>query len=347
VVYPVSELRAFAAALLHATGLSGARAEAVAAILVEGDLLGHDTHGMALLPIYLREIESGSMRIVGEPDLLSDAGAAVTWDGCRLPGPWLVLRALDLAAERAARYGVGTVVIKRSHHIACLATYLLRASERGLVMTLMSSAPSTATVAPHGGTRGVLSPNPVACGFPTGDSAVLVDVSTSSTSNSLVHRLQKSGQRLPHPWLVDRDGHPTDDPAALADGAILPLGGIDSGHKGYGLSLMVEALTSGLAGHGRADAPEGMGANVFLQVFDPGRFGGLDAFRRQMQWTESACIDGPSRSAAGPVRMPGQGGLARRERQLRDGVHLESGTMEELRPWQEKLGVPLPKTLPI
>jgi LDH2 family malate/lactate/ureidoglycolate dehydrogenase len=60
-------------------------------------------------------------------------------------------------------------------------------------------------------------------------------------------------------------------------GTILPLGGMDSGHKGYGLTLLVEALTGGLAGHGRADPKEGWGATVFLQVMDPRAFAGLDA----------------------------------------------------------------------
>ncbi len=153
------------------------RAADVAAILVEGDLLGHTTHGISLLHTYLTDIESGSMHTEGEPGLIADHGAAVTWDGHKLPGPWLVLRAMDLATDRARRYGTGTVAIRRSHHIACLAAYLERAADRGLMMLLFSSAPNAATVAPYGGSRGVFSPNPVAAGFPTETSPVLVDVS--------------------------------------------------------------------------------------------------------------------------------------------------------------------------
>ncbi len=86
-------LDSFGTALLTATGMPTDRARDVAAILLEGDLLGHTTHGFALLAPYLKEIESGSMQINGDPEVIADKGAAVTWDGRRLPGPWLTLRA--------------------------------------------------------------------------------------------------------------------------------------------------------------------------------------------------------------------------------------------------------------
>src|SRR3954470_21240787 len=122
-MYESQALLDFAARLLSAAGLPQDKADAVAGILVEGDLMGHTTHGLTLLGPYLREIEAGTMSREGGPSVVADAPAAVTWDGRRLPGPWLVLQAMDLATERAARSGTGTVVIRRSHHIACLAVY--------------------------------------------------------------------------------------------------------------------------------------------------------------------------------------------------------------------------------
>ena len=73
--YEATELVAWAAQLLGAAGLESGRAEAVAGILVEGDLLGHTTHGLALLGPYLRELESGSMAATGEPQVLQDLPA--------------------------------------------------------------------------------------------------------------------------------------------------------------------------------------------------------------------------------------------------------------------------------
>jgi len=346
--YDAPALIGFAKSLLTGAGMPGDRAADVADILVEGDLLGHDTHGLQLLASYLQQIEAGQMKLEGEPITLADHGAVLTWDGQRLPGPWLVLRAMDIATEMARTYGSGTVTIGRSHHIACLAAYLKRATDQGLVMLLLSSAPSGASVAPHGGLRSVFSPSPIAIGFPTDDGPVLVDVSTSITTNGLTNRLRREGKRLPHHWLIDDNGEPSDDPAVLSSphrGTILPLGGLDAGHKGYGLALLVEALTAGLAGHGRADPLEPLGASVFLQILDPEAFSGGDAFRRQMGWVAQACLDNPPRKGFDRVRLPGQMGLLRRERQLRDGVGLEPAILPALSAWAEKFRVALPLAL--
>ncbi len=346
--YDAAALIGFAESLLTGAGMPRDRATDVAEILVEADLLGHDTHGLQLLPSYMQQIEAGEMKLEGEPITLADHGAVLTWDGQRLPGPWLVLRALDVAAQKAKLYGSGTVTIGRSHHIACLAAYLKRATDRGLVMLLLSSAPSGASVAPHGGLRAVFSPSPLAIGFPTDADPVLVDVSTSITTNGLTNRLRREGKRLPHHWLIDEMGEPSDDPAVLHPprrGTILPLGGLDAGHKGYGLALLVEALTAGLAGHGRADPREPLGASVFLQILDPEAFSGGDAFRRQMAWVAEACLDNPPRPGFERVRLPGQNGLLRRERQLRDGIELEPSILPALAPWAKKNGIALPAAL--
>ena len=338
----------FAQLLLTESKMPLERARDMAEILVEADLLGHDTHGLQLLASYLQHIEAGQMRLEGEPITISDRGAAITWDGQRLPGPWLVLRAMELAAERAKTYGSCTVAIGRSHHIACLASYLKRATDAGLVMLLLTSAPTGASVAPHGGLRSVFSPSPLAIGFPTAEGPVLVDVSTSITTNGLTTRLRKEGKRLPHPWLIDEAGEPSDDPTVLAaphKGTILPVGGLDAGHKGYGLALMVEALTAGLSGRGRADPPEPLDASVFVQIMDPAAFAGVGDFHRQMDWVAKACVDNPPRKGFDRVRLPGQRGIARREQQLQQGVELEGSILPALAPWAEKLRVALPPPL--
>lgn len=346
--YAAPALAAFARELLGAAGLSDDKARAVADILVEGDLMGHSTHGLALLAPYLGELEAGKMTREGEPEVVADSAAAVTWDGRRLPGPWLVLKAMEVARERAAACGTGTVVIRRSHHIACLAAYLKRATDQGLLLLLTCSDPNAASVAPFGGLDAVFTPNPVAAGIPTSHAPVLVDISTSSTTNGLTTRLHKEGGRLPAPWLIDGQGRASDDPAVLFSeprGTILPLGGLDCGHKGYGLSFLVEALTGGLAGHGRADAPEGWGATVFLQVIDPRAFAGFGAFARQTAEVAQRCHASRPAQASTPVRTPGERGLNLSEQQRTSGVRLYPAIMPALQPWAGKLGVEVPRPL--
>jgi LDH2 family malate/lactate/ureidoglycolate dehydrogenase len=343
--YPASELTAYATALLRGAGLDQEKAATVADILVEGDLLGHTTHGLQLLAPYLTDLEKGKMTKEGEPTVLADFPAAVTWDGRRLPGPWLTVRALALATERARRNGACTIVIRRSHHLACLAAYLRPIAEQGMMVLLTCSDPSIGGVAPHGGRRSVYTPDPIAAAWPTDGDPVILDVSMSITTNGLTKRLKAEGRRFPGVWAVDGEGRPTDDPAALGGdnpGALLPMGGVDHGHKGFSLGLLVEALTGGLAGHGRADPSEGWSANVFIQVCDPALFGGRDDFIRQTSWLADACRATPPRQGFDRVRLPGEAGLKRRAAQLANGVELYPGILSALAPWAKKFGVVAP-----
>jgi LDH2 family malate/lactate/ureidoglycolate dehydrogenase len=342
---PADSLRRFARRLLCAAGLEDPIAREVADVLVEGDLLGHDTHGLALLAPYVKEIRNHAMATSGGPDVLSDRGASLCWDGRRLPGPWLVCEGLRALEPRAREFGSATLVIRRSHHIACLAAYLLRATERGLVMMLASSDPDAASVAPHGGTKGVFTPNPIAAGIPTSGTPFLIDNSASIVNNGLSARLHKAGQQFEEACLLDADGNPSRDPAVLAQdppGTILPLGGLTSGHKGFGLALLIEALTGGLAAHGRADPPEGWGATVFMSLYDPAAFGGLDGFTRQTDWLGEACRTNPPRPGVEAVRMPGDRGLARRREQERDGVALHPAIIPVLAECARSYGLDFP-----
>lgn len=346
--YRADDLRAFAAGLLVRAGLAADRAAVVADILVEGDLLGKTTHGLHLLTPYIKNIANGGMNLTGQPETLADTGAAFTWDGAYLPGPWMVLEAMAEAEGRVAAHGAVTAVVRRAHHIGALQAYLMRATEKGLMMVLMASDPREAMVAPHGGIAGRYSPNPVAAGIPTEGDPILVDISASTTAFGVVMRARNEGRRLAGPWLKDNAGRPTDDPAARftdPPGALLPLGGMDLGYKGFGLGILIEALTSALGGHGRADHPDKWGTSVFLQLFDPDRFAGADAFRREMSFLAESCRTAPVAEGDAPVRMPGDAALARRADQLANGVRLYPGIIEALRERAAEVGVEPPQPI--
>jgi len=346
--YDAAALRQFANQLLLRAGVREDIATDVADILVDGDLMEHTTHGLALLPGYLDQLERGAMAKSGEPREVHATTAAQTWDGQRLPGPWLTLRALDTALAMAREHGTGTVVIRRSHHIACLAAYLKRATDRGAMALVYCSDPSNHSVAPFGAVTSVFTPNPLAAGIPTSGDPILLDVSASYTTNGLTTRLYQAGESLAHPFVQDAQGNPTRDPGVLFNepkGTLLPLGGLEAGHKGFALALLIEAMTAGLTGHGRADPSEGWGATVFVQALDPGNFGGLAAFERQMDWLVDACHRATPRPGGSPVRWPGERALARYREQSANGVALYPSIMPSLAPWARRLDVALPPSL--
>lgn len=346
--YDAAALTAFAAALFEHAGLDPEKARVTAEILVEGDLLGHTTHGLALLPAYLDEALAGRMLGTGVPEVLARTGIVQNWDGLRLPGPWLVREAADLASASAVEHGMAAVAIRRSCHIGCLAAYLQRIAERGQMLIVTCSDPSVGSVAPFGGTQRVYTPNPLAAGWPSPGGPVMIDVSMSITTNAMTGRLRAEGRQFDHPWLLDADGRATRDPNAFftdPPGSLLPLGGTEAGHKGYALGLLLEALTSALTGYGRADQPREWGASVLVLVIDPRHFGGVDAFVRETGWMANAVHANPPGPSGVPVRLPGERGLALRAEALLQGVALHPALPPMLAERGERTGIPMPSRL--
>lgn len=347
-LYRHDALDGFACGLLQGAGMPRDKAADVAHVLVEGELLGRTTHGYALLAPYLRELGSGGMQVEGGPRVVNDFGACLTWDGRKLPGPWLMLRAIDEAMVRAQRFGMGAVSLARSHHTACLGAYLRRATERGLMLCIALTDPGFSSVAPFGGVTPVLTSNPIAFGAPGADRPVHIDISTSMTTNGMVARMRSLGRHFDQPWLLDNQGRPSTDPAVIATtppGTILPLGGLEAGHKGYGIGLMVELLSGCLSGHGRAEPPEGWSASVFVLALDPAAFGGVEACLKQTAWLADACRASTPRTGGGPVSVPGDESEARRQRHLREGLRLDPVVVAALEPWSASLGVPMPSAM--
>ncbi|TBW39460.1 hypothetical protein EYW49_06200 [Siculibacillus lacustris] len=147
-------------------------------------------------------------------------------------------------------------------------------------------------------------------------------------------------------------GAPDDRVPAVAE--ILVEGDL-LGHTTHGLQLLaahfgeiergamrVEGEPTVLGGSGRADRPTGRSAAVFLEIFDPAAFGGLDAFRRETGWLAEAARAVPARPGGSSLRMPGEAALRRRRDQMRDGIALHPGILPGLTPWAERFAVALP-----
>ncbi|GAB2896986.1 Ldh family oxidoreductase [Microbulbifer echini] len=349
VCYPARELQQFASTLFQRVGLAEERADIMAGVFLQADLLGFTTHGLQRVVSNLEWLQSGESRISGEPLVLSDRGNCFNWDAQYLPGPWVLTKAIEQALQRIPEWGVVTASIRRSQHIACLAAYLPQIIEAGYVAILTCSTPGENTVSPQGGLDPLFSANPLAFAAPAGDYPLLFDISMSVTAGAYVARAKREKRNMPSICLKGSDGKLSDDPQVFEQGgSILPLGGADHGYKGAALSAMLEVLSMALGGYGRADesAREDKEANsVFLQVIDPQAFGPRADFLRQAValsglWEQNRSED------ANPVRVPGQRAWAMRTRQLREGVELYPSIMRDLQPWAEKLQVGLPAVMP-
>jgi len=339
-------LEAFAAALYEAAGMDADKAVCVARLQLLTDAMGRRTHGLAMAPLYLADIRKGGLRASGQPQVISDNGVSAVWDGDYLPGLWLVNRAIEALIPRAQKTGIAAIAIRRSHHIGCLAALAKQAADKGFIALIANSDPAGQRVAPYGGTQALFTPDPFAVGYPGADHPVLVDICASITTTSMTRQKHAAGEAFEHAWLLDAEGRPTRDPAVLEHatprGSLQLIGGTEYGHKGFGLALMIEALSQGLSGHGRKDAPQRWGGNTFVQLIDPQLFAGAEAFAEQMDSFSARCRSNRPIDPARPVRVPGDQaarGIAQAER---EGIELDAATWQSLQTWARELTVALP-----
>ncbi len=342
--YDYNLLLGFTTTLFQREGLDPDWADTMARTLICSDLMGHTTHGLQLLRPYLKQLKQGTMLKSGEPSIIADSGSAITWDGRHLPGPVLVEKAIDVTMKRLEEYPVATLAIQNSHHIACLAAYLESVTKKGKIIILCSSDPGNKTVAPYGGVTGTYSPDPIAYGIPTLGDPILFDSSVSTLANGQIMQRLSNEDQLDGAWLMKADGSLSDDPVdffANPPATILPVGGLTLGFKGFGLAILIEALTSGLAGKGRRDPAETWSASVFLQLIDPGQFGGQKLFVEEMQHLVESCKRSELHPAFNEIRMPGERALRLKNKQMEEGIILHPVVEKGLHKCAAEYGISL------
>ncbi|NUT77581.1 Ldh family oxidoreductase [Pseudomonas sp. C1C7] len=342
--YDVQTLTAFVEQLFEKSGADAEVARVVTRVLLEGELLGHRTHGLNLVSRYIGGMQSGQVKARAQMlEQVSDSGISSLFDGHYVLGPYCVSRALDSAAKGASEQGIGIAVVRRASHIGCLAAYLKPFTDRGLVAMVYSSDPSVGIVSAHGGIDPIYTPNPIAAGIPTQGEPILLDVSMSTVTLAMVGQCRDAGTALPHPVVMSNEGRVSNDPNdffSTPSGSILPLGGEAFGHKGFALAILVEALTSGLAGHGRKDGPDQWGASATALVIDPRFFGGLEAFTDESSFLGKLILASRPIDPQRPVRLPGQAGLKLRAQALAQGLSLTPKLREDLNQTARQLQLP-------
>ncbi|GGK27809.1 Ldh family oxidoreductase [Salinarimonas ramus] len=304
-----------------------AHATASADALVEADLMGIDSHGITLVTLY-EELVAKSM-IARDADIrvVQDLGAIAVLDAGGGFGHAPATRAMDLACERAAAFGVGAVAVRGSNHFGAAGVYALRAARAGMI-GLVTSAVHAASIVPVFGRAPRLGTNPIAFAAPGADGApFLLDIATSTIAIGKLKLAAREGRRLPDGWALDADGRPQHDPeAALRDRLMTPLGGSREmgGHKGYGLAAMVEVLSTLLAGASYAPlrdrgAPRYDVGHLCLAL-SPEAFRGPNAFGPDLDAFLACLRETPPAADAARVLAPGDPEHAMRARREREGI---------------------------
>ncbi len=338
-------IRDIAFHVLSAAGASDGNARIVADHLANANLAGHDSHGFIRITQYVADIRNGTIDARAEPVVAQDHGGLVQMDGNGAFGQVVAASATRLAIERARRNGVATVTMTNLDHTGRIGTYPEMAAAEGMAAIMVTGVVGGASgmnVAPFGGTKRKLGTNPIAIGFPyLPDSPVLLDFATSVTAEGKLRVYRNRGHSLPSAWVIDKDGDPSDDPNDYYDGgSILPLGGIESGHKGYALSVMVALLGAIAGGLGFPQRDVESGANgSSITVIDVGKLSPQEAVRSRVGRTIDVIKDTPLAKGASDVLYPGEMEANTRRERMANGVEIEQATWEPVAALIDELGV--------
>ena len=329
------DLHRFTMAAFQAGGLSEADATIGADVLALTDAWGVFTHGTKCLAGYLRRLKAGGLRPRGVPRIVAEGGAWATVDGDSALGLVTSVFAMQTAIAKAKQQGIAYVGVRNSCHFGGAGYYSWLATRKGLIgLSMANDIPSVAAPGSRGAITGS---NPISYAVPAGRyRPVLLDMSTATVAGGKVYAARMRGEAIPASWLVGADGKATTDPSGYPQvGALQPA----AGHKGYGISLLIETLAGILSGAAftwrvgnwmwdDGTQPTHHGA-AFIAI-DTDAIMPATEFARRMEAMVDEIHQAPRADGAERLYVPGEMEWERYERAMKDGIMLPPDVAEKL-----------------
>ncbi|MDY5350317.1 MAG: Ldh family oxidoreductase [Candidatus Ventricola sp.] len=344
-------LRAFMERAFAAEGFLAGEAAQIADVLMQADLFGIESHGAQRMMYYHRNLASGSAVVGAQPEVLKETPVSALIDGHFAMGQLTACFAMRQAIDKAKKTGVGLCAVRNSSHYGIAGYYTLLAAREGLASFSMTN--TGPIMVPTFGREMMLGTNPLAFCMPADPVPFWFDASTTVVTLGKVEVHAKRGRPMPEGWTIDGEGRACTDAGRMNAsilsgemGGILPLGGegeTHGGHKGYGLAIMVEALTGVLAQG--LTSPQMSGAHGdhtshFFLAFDPAMFGDPADIRVRMSAYLQRLRDSERAPRQTRILTPGERAFETQARREREGIPVEANTLAELEQIARELGVP-------
>ncbi len=337
-------------AIFEAWGMKGEQVGITARMLVTADLRGIDSHGIALLPLYDEFRRTGKLTLNPEIKTVRETPATALLDGGGGLGHYPSFKAMNLAIEKCAVCGVGSVAVRNSNHYGAAGVYALLAAERGFI-GVSTTAVWRPTVVPTFGSEPVFGTNPIAFAAPAGrHSPFCLDMATSTVALGKIKLAAMHHKQIRPGWAVDKEGKRLADPdEALKHGRMTPLGGIPEmgSHKGYGLAAMVEILSTLLPGAVFATTrtrrhPDSERYNVghFFLALNPRAFRDQGEFETDLDDLIETLRASKPVDKNQPVMVAGDPELACFAERSRNGIPIPAALAAQVRNIAEESGAP-------
>jgi ureidoglycolate dehydrogenase (NAD+) len=338
-------LHEFIATIFRAVGFSDDHAEIEADVLVWANLRGVDSHGIFRIPNYIRAIKSGDINPKPNLHVAHSQGASCIVEADRAPGPVTMTFAIDQAIAVAGEHAVGWALVRNTTHTGPMGYYARRAAERGMI-GIVSSA-SRPIMAYHGTRVPTVSTNPIAISVPQADGMPLsLDMATAAIAWGKLTQARQLGGELPDNVALDSSGRVTTD----ASQAALPLP--VAGAKGAGLSLMIECMTSLLAGLPlvapaltEKGTPHSVWQHGLAIAVDIAAFTDVENFAANAKELAAAIREQPLAEGTDEVLMPGERGDRVLAERKENGIPIIQGQWQALIEVAASVGVEPPDGL--
>ena len=327
------ELQDFCIAAMLKCGMRQADARLTADVLVTTDTWGIHTHGSKQLRPLLR-LRPDRMDPTATPRVISAGPAWAIVDGNYAIATVTSCRAMEVAIEKAKSAGIGYVGVRKSNHFGAAGYYAHMAAEKDMIGLSMTNTNPLAAV--PGGRGALIGTNPLAYAVPAGDEKpIMLDIATSVVAASKVITARDLGEKVPDGWIVDDEGVHTNDPSKYpAEGALWPLGG----HKGYGLSLMIEFLSAILTGADTMtdlelwleDHPGPLNQGHAFIAINAGAIVPIDQFKARVDELVRKVRNSPKAKGSDRIYVPGEMEWEHRERALAEGMELPEDVVDRL-----------------
>ena len=324
--------------ILRAANYSEEDAETISKVITHSDFTGVYSHGLSRLTRYMRQIEVGVLNPEPRMEKVVDDGAITVFDGDNGSGIVSVNRAYEETLKKAKEYGVAVSVGRRNANIGCGSYYGWRAAEDDMILLLCCN--TYGFTAPFGGADRMIGTNPIIAAIPSDkEYPMVLDISTTCVAMGKIQSYEREGKELPLGWASDYDGNPTTDASKAY--ALTPI----AAHKGYGLAVIADALSTFLSGAaygsdiGLFSKLELENTGFFMLLIDPSRFMPLELFKKNTDRYIRMMKE--SRKAPGfdEIFMPGEIEHKNFEKFLETGIEVSDALQNELAELSKKLGV--------
>lgn len=340
--YPLERMKRLSEAVFLSYGYSAEESAFITDVILAADRAGIESHGVNRLDLYPHGIDIGRIKLHAETTVEFETPISAVLDAHDGDGHLPSKLAMEMAIQKAKTCGIGMVAVRNSNHFGIAGFYSRMALKEGLMGICMTNAEGL--VVPTFGKQPMLGTNPIAVSMPAEPIPFHLDMATSVVPGGKLEVYAKNDQEVPHEWIVDSTGHDCTNPHEFNrirfskdDGGLLPLGGFGekhSGHKGFGLALVVELMTANFAHGNNGDrvrcVPDQEKTCHFFAALDLNAFGDRDDIIRSFSDYLQRIRDSRKANGHDRIYIHGEKELESEQRVEAEGIRVNEPTLREI-----------------